>query len=233
MQYRRDIDGLRAFAILPVIFYHLDVPFFTGGYVGVDIFFVISGFLITSILLRDLEQGKFSLWNFYERRCRRILPALIFSALLTCLLGVLILFPEDIRMMGRSLIATMLFLSNVLFYRQSGYFDTSAETKPLLHTWSLAIEEQFYVVFPILFFIIFSKAHKHILTVLLFLASFSCIFAIIQVYFSSAAAFFLMPARAWELLTGSCIAIFSRVQLGKTGQNWAILYQNSYALSSM
>jgi peptidoglycan/LPS O-acetylase OafA/YrhL len=150
MKYRREIDGLRALAVLPVILFHAGFKTFSGGFVGVDVFFVISGYLITSIILAEKEAGTFTLVKFYERRARRILPAL-FLVMAACLpFAWLWLFPRDMKSFSQSLVAVSVFASNVLFWRTSGYFDTAAELKPLLHTWSLGVEEQYYVFFPIL-----------------------------------------------------------------------------------
>src|SRR6185369_17235236 len=145
MAYRADIDGLRAVAIVPVVLFHAGVAGFSGGFVGVDVFFVISGFLITSLIRADMADGRFTLARFYERRIRRIFPAL-FAVIFACeIAGALLLMPEDLAAFGRSAAATALFASNVLFWRESGYFAAPSELKPLLHTWSLAIEEQFYI----------------------------------------------------------------------------------------
>src|SRR5690606_31413170 len=145
MDYRREIDGLRAVAVLPVILFHAGFTAFGGGFVGVDVFFVISGYLITSILLNDMGQGRFSLVRFYERRARRILPALFFVILVCLPFAVLWLGPSDFKDFSRSIVAVAFFSSNILFWRESNYFHSEAELKPLLHTWSLAIEEQYYI----------------------------------------------------------------------------------------
>jgi peptidoglycan/LPS O-acetylase OafA/YrhL len=159
MKYRPEIDGLRAFAVLSVILYHAGFNFFTGGYVGVDVFFVISGYLITIIILAELETGSFSLVRYYERRARRILPAL-FTVMLVCLpFAYFSLLPQAMKEFSESLVAVCTFASNVLFWRTSGYFDTATELKPLIHTWSLAVEEQYYVLFP-LFLMLFWKLGK-------------------------------------------------------------------------
>lgn len=152
MQYRREIDGLRAVAVLPVIFFHAGFEVFQGGFIGVDVFFVISGYLITSIILADQEQGAFSLIYFYERRARRILPAL-FIVMLACIpFAWFWLLPLDMMAFSESLVAATMYLANVLFWHQSGYF-AATELKPLLHTWSLAVEEQYYALFPLLLMI--------------------------------------------------------------------------------
>jgi len=219
MKYRREIDGLRALAVIPVIFFHAGFETFSGGFVGVDVFFVISGYLITTIILSELEQGKFSIVNFYERRARRILPAL-FIVMLVCIpFAWLWLLPSDMKDFSKSLVAVSVFVSNILFWRESGYFDTAAELKPLLHTWSLAVEEQYYVVFP-LFLMLFWKLGKRWIIVtlgLVFIASLAL--AQWAVYAEPSAAFFLLPTRGWELLIGAFAAFYfssaNRKEFGK------------------
>lgn len=145
MYYRKDIDGLRALAVVPVLLFHARLPGFSGGYVGVDVFFVISGFLITSILIREIDNRQFSLIRFYERR---IFPAL-FAMIAVCVVAATVLMmPRDLVDFAKSVVAAALSASNLLFWWQSGYFDGAASAKPLLHTWSLAVEEQFYILFP-------------------------------------------------------------------------------------
>ena len=148
MKYRPEIDGLRALAVIPVILFHAGFDIFKGGFVGVDIFFVISGYLITTILIEDIENNKFSIINFYERRARRILPALYFIMLVCVPFAWMWMLPSQMKDFSLSLI-TVVFTSNFLFWRESGYFEALADQKPLLHTWSLAVEEQFYLLFPI------------------------------------------------------------------------------------
>ena len=150
MQYRKEIDGLRALAIVPVIFFHADFTLFTGGFVGVDVFFVISGFLITSLLLEEHRNKHFSFLNFYERRARRILPALFLTLLVSAACAYRILSPWDLSDFAKSLLGANLFVANIAAYQQSGYFDASSAIKPLLHIWSLSIEEQYYFILPIL-----------------------------------------------------------------------------------
>lgn len=143
MKYRADIDGLRALAVIPVILFHMNIPGLSGGFVGVDIFFVISGFLITSIILKEINTDRFSIAKFYERRIRRIFPAFFPVIIFTLVLGYYWLSPTALKGLGDSVIASALFSSNILFWREAGYFDASSLQKPLLHTWSLAVEEQF------------------------------------------------------------------------------------------
>ena len=148
--YRRDIDGLRAIAVLAVVLFHAGFASVRGGYVGVDVFFVISGFLITGIMLREFQTDSFSIARFYERRVRRIFPALVVTIVLTLAVGAALLSPEKFANLGRSTLAVAVFASNMFFWKQSGYFGPPAGQIPLLHTWSLAVEEQFYIAFPLL-----------------------------------------------------------------------------------
>ena len=152
MKYRSEIDGLRALAVVPVILFHAKFQLFSGGYVGVDIFFVISGYLITTILINEIENKTFSIVNFYERRARRILPALFLVLMISIFFAWIWMLPSQMKDFSQSVSAISLFVSNILFWKETGYFDTAGE-KPLLHTWSLAVEEQYYLLFPI--FLIF------------------------------------------------------------------------------
>ena len=207
-RYRSDIDGLRAVAVLPVVFYHAGIPYFSGGYVGVDIFFVISGFLITGLIAAELECGTFSISAFYERRIRRIFPALFFMVFLVMLAGIVILLPKEFTYYGQSAIATAIFVSNIFFWKTtSNYFDGPAEIHPLLHTWSLAVEEQFYILFPLLLFFIFKYAKGYLWHILLFILFSSLIVSVWGVHNAPTATFYLAPTRAWELLIGSVLAI--------------------------
>ncbi|WP_237054917.1 acyltransferase family protein [Microbulbifer sediminum] len=205
--YRRDIDGLRALAVLPVVFAHAGLPGFSGGYVGVDVFFVISGYLITGILVREIRQGSFSLANFYERRARRILPAL-FAMLTACTLASWFVLPPDLlEGYARSLLSTILFASNIWFWRNSGdYFGASAEWEPLLHTWSLAVEEQFYVFFPLLLCLL-ARRNGRILAVVAGLSFASLGASAWATQALPFANYFLTPTRIWELGLGALLAM--------------------------
>lgn len=168
--YRREVDGLRALAVLPVIFFHAGFETFSGGFVGVDVFFVISGYLITSLILAEQRAGTFTLVRFYERRARRILPAL-FLVMFACLpLAWVYLSPHDLRRFSQSLVAVSLYGSNFLFWLTSNYFEAAAELKPLLHTWSLAVEEQYYLFFPLLLVLTWSLGKRWIVALLALLA---------------------------------------------------------------
>ena len=206
MIYRKEIDGLRALAVLPVILYHAGLGIFNGGFVGVDIFFVISGYLITTILINDLDQQRFSILDFYERRARRILPAL-FLVLLVSLVAAWWLLPaKDMKSFSNGLVAVSLFASNILFRITTNYFDSTSDLNPLIHTWSLAVEEQYYVFFPLLLMLLWKVHRRWILPVLLTLFIASLILAQSRVAQHPVATFFLLPSRMWELLVGALIA---------------------------
>jgi peptidoglycan/LPS O-acetylase OafA/YrhL len=204
------IDGLRAIAVLGVILFHYDLAHVTGGYVGVDVFFVLSGFLITGLIEAQLSRGAFSFAEFYERRCRRIIPALLATCVLCSITAIVLLVPQDFREFAKSLKGTAFFYSNVVLAGSAGYFAGPATTKPLLHTWSLAVEEQFYLLFPPLLYAIHRVtngkpkfAHIAVGTV----CSVSFIFNLVLVHIDVDDAFFLLPARSWELLLGSLTAL--------------------------
>jgi len=168
LAYRPDIDGLRAFAVLAVVVYHAFPATLKGGFIGVDVFFVISGYLISGIILNDLQQGTFSLWNFYSRRIRRIFPALIVVLAAVLIFGWFALFPDEYRALGKHVLGGAAFISNFLLWREAGYFDVVGKAKPLLHLWSLGIEEQFYIIFPLLLWCC-AKKHFRIVTVVIIL----------------------------------------------------------------
>lgn len=219
MDYRREIDGLRALAVLPVILFHAGFETFSGGFIGVDVFFVISGYLITTIILAELEQGNFSIVNFYERRARRILPAL-FLVMLVCIpFAWFWLLPSDMKDFSQSLVAVSFFASNILFWRESGYFDTAAELKPLLHTWSLAVEEQYYVLFPLFLMFSWRLGKRWILIALGLMFVGSLAVAQWAAHAKPNAAFYLLPTRGWELLIGGFAAFYlsqaNRKEFGK------------------
>lgn len=207
MQYRADIDGLRSIAIIPVVLYHAGVSLFRGGYVGVDVFFVISGYLITSILLEDIEKNRFSLELFYFRRAKRIFPALFFLLFISYFLCYYLFVPEDFKRFAKSFVATLLFSSNIIFWRESGYFDINSELKPLLHTWSLSVEEQFYIFFPLFLYFMTKKLRKKLNLTIIAIFAISLFISIWGVYNKPSATFYLLPTRAWELMLGAILAI--------------------------
>lgn len=211
MQYRPEIDGLRCVAVLAVVFFHAGFPIFPGGFLGVDVFFVISGFLITRIILREVEAGKFSLRAFYKRRIRRILPAVVFVMICCIPVAWALMVPFQFHEFSRSTLATLFFVSNVFFWRNSGYFDVYSEQKPLLHTWSLAVEEQFYIFFPLLIIFAWPFGRKRALLLIIALSIISLFLAEFTPRRFATASFFLLPTRAWEIGAGCILAFFPDV----------------------
>ncbi len=207
MKYRPEIDGLRALAVIPVIFFHAGFNIFRGGFVGVDIFFVISGFLITSIILKEMEKGQFSLVHFYERRARRIFPALFLVIFCSLPFAYFILLPDAMEDFSKSVISASTFWSNIFFWLQTDYFATQAELKPLLHTWSLAVEEQYYIFFPVFFILCWRFGMRWIIGILVFAFIASLSLAQWGAYNAPNPTFYLLPMRGWELLIGAFVAI--------------------------
>jgi peptidoglycan/LPS O-acetylase OafA/YrhL len=221
VDYRPEIDGLRAIAVLSVIFFHAGLDAIPGGYLGVDIFFVISGYLITSIISTEMEDGRFTFAAFYERRARRILPALI-VVLLACIPFVLIsMLPREVTEFSKSVIAVCAFVSNVFFWAQSGYFDRAAELKPLLHTWSLGVEEQFYLLFPVVLMgaLRFGRKRAGVLVAMIAVASIAYAQWGPQ---TKETTFYLMPSRLWELLVGALLALWPAPKLRDQLPNGAL-----------
>jgi peptidoglycan/LPS O-acetylase OafA/YrhL len=210
MKYRAEIDGLRAVAVISVILFHAGFSLLSGGYVGVDVFFVISGYLITTIVLDDIESKNFSLSQFYDRRARRILPALICVVAVSTIVAYYTLMPSDLVAFGKSVISIPLFISNILFWSERGYFGAATELKPLVHTWSLAVEEQFYLVFPPLVFFILKYFKRRLLLIICASLATSLVLSwyLTRIHFETA--FFLPFARAWELLVGAVVSIWRR-----------------------
>lgn len=208
MQHRNDIDGLRAIAVLSVVLFHLGLSErISGGFVGVDVFFVISGYLITGILQKEIDSGRLSLLEFYNRRVRRIFPALFVVYVCTLLASAILLFPLEARDVGRQVSWSLAFLSNVAFYRAGGYFDQASKVAPLLHTWSLSVEEQFYIGLPLLLLVLGRVRPKLRIAVLGALAVGSFVLCKLTVDVNARAAFYLVQYRAWELLAGSLLSL--------------------------
>jgi peptidoglycan/LPS O-acetylase OafA/YrhL len=213
MRHRPDIDGLRAVAVIPVVLFHAGVPSMSGGYVGVDVFFVISGYLISKLIKEEVEAGNFSIIRFYDRRIRRILPALVFAVALTWACAYVLLLPSYFADFAKSVVSVSLFSSNVYFWKASGYFQADAQLRPLLHTWSLGVEEQFYIVMPIAAIITarFLRAKWLLVFGLAALASFAL--SVFAMNVAPTANFFLLPTRAWELLVGGLLAMASPIRI--------------------
>jgi peptidoglycan/LPS O-acetylase OafA/YrhL len=220
MRYRADIDGLRALAVVPVLFYHVGVPGFAGGFVGVDVFFVISGYLICGMIDADIRKGSFSIGNFYKRRILRILPALFVMFLVTSILAYVYCLPVELEEYSRSLASAVGSISNVYFASTAGYFDAPAATKPLLHTWSLGVEEQFYLIAPLLMLFAYRFLPKRAKLLFAILAALSFAAAVLVCYRNRDFAFYLTPFRAWELALGALLAIgFLPVPQTEFGKN--------------
>lgn len=225
IKYRPEIDGLRAIAVVSVILYHSRVsimgyPIFTGGFIGVDIFFVISGYLISSIILKELTTtGTFSFKHFYQRRVRRIIPVLLLVMLVSSAFAWRYLLPDDFVDFSKSILYSLGFSSNFYFwYSGEAYWEQSSLFKPFLHTWSLSIEEQFYIIFPIILFIIFKYYRKYFAFTLILFFITSLFFADWSSRNFSSLSFYILPSRAWELLSGSILAYFE-IQLGHRSKN--------------
>lgn len=208
LTYRPEIDGLRAVAVLSVFIFHLNANWLPGGFVGVDIFFVISGYLITSILYNDCEEGRFSLARFYQRRIARIFPAFFTVALATLAGAALVYSPQDLASAGANLVAALLSVANVKYMLQGSYFQISPDAQPFLHYWSLSVEEQFYIIFPILLFLIFRYARAYLVPILALLTIGSLAACVVLTQVNPVWAFYLLPTRAWELGAGALLAAF-------------------------
>jgi len=224
LEYRPEIDGLRAIAVLAVVLFHTNLFGVAGGYLGVDVFFVISGYLITSIISKEIKQKQFSFKSFFIRRTKRIMPALFFVVFSTIPFAWIYLLPDEFKNYSKALIYIPLYTSNILFYKQTNYFDTSTELNPLIHTWSLAIEEQFYIVFPVILFALYRYIKKEITVLMILLTAclLSLLFVTEVIKSDQNKAFYLFQFRFWELLLGSCLAIY----LGHFKSTNAILQRN-------
>ena len=209
--YRKDIDGLRALAIIPVVIFHAFPNLLPGGFIGVDIFFVISGYLISRILISQLETNTFSIKDFYAHRIRRIFPALLLVLFFTLLVGLTFSTPDELTKIGNHIAKSALFMQNFQLLSEIGYFDTESSTKPLLHLWSLAIEEQFYFAYPILLFCLWrQKKRLPVALTLTVIAGASLIACVIHTPQNASEAFYLPHYRMWELMSGGILAIMTQ-----------------------
>ena len=201
------IDGLRAIAVLLVVIYHAWPEYLPGGFVGVDVFFVISGFLITRLIVQSIELGQFSILDFYIRRVRRLMPAAVVVCLVTSAIATIIMLPHDLKLFGRSLTAASLLVSNFHFANNTGYFAPSADTLPLLHTWSLAVEEQFYLVWPLALLGLFGLGRIRWAFMFCVIVSMASLLAALLPMTEPAKWFFMPWARVWELGVGAGLAL--------------------------
>lgn len=227
MKYRTDIDGLRSVAIIPVVLFHAGLGLVSGGYVGVDVFFVISGFLITSVIMRGIQKDTFSFTHFYERRARRLLPALFAVLVFSLVVGFFVMSPVQFRDMGTAMVATVFYVANILMWSRNGYFQSSSEYDPMLHMWSLSVEEQFYIFYPVLLLLIV-KGLKRRPLLLVSLISFAS-FALAEWGVRNAPnpTFYWLPTRAWEMGLGAIVA------LSTIGTVWSAPVRNAVGLGGL
>jgi peptidoglycan/LPS O-acetylase OafA/YrhL len=227
LEYRPAIDGLRALAVLSVFIFHLNRNWLPGGFVGVDVFFVISGYLITSIIFKECQNGSFSLKKFYQRRIARIFPAFFIVALVTLAAANFIYSPQDLASAGANLTAAVLSVANMKFMLQGNYFQISPDAQPFLHYWSLSVEEQFYIIFPLLFMLVFKYARKHLVLMLGSLCVLSLVTCVVLTSLKPVWAFYLLPTRGWELLVGGLLAVLASGVTTEPGTRWPRLLSAS------
>jgi peptidoglycan/LPS O-acetylase OafA/YrhL len=209
LDYRADIDGLRAVAVLSVLFFHADIQYFSGGFIGVDVFFVISGYLITKMILSASEAGTFSYANFYARRSRRLFPALLTTIVATFIAGIVLFLPVDFARLSGATASALLAVSNIFFWSESGYFDVDAKLKPLLHTWSLGVEEQFYILWPpLIAFLIGRLSRSSVIWIIAATIVIGFVASLLMMEFDQTAAFFLMPFRIYEFALGILVVLY-------------------------
>lgn len=219
MNFRFDINGLRAYAVLFVVLFHFGVFGFTGGFIGVDVFFVISGFLMTKIIMDGLKNNQFSIIQFYTNRAIRIIPALAILCIFLLIAGWFQLIPTDFKALSKHIIASLLFVSNIVYWRESGYFDADAHEKILLHTWSLSVEWQFYLLLPIYLVITYRLLKNKTIYSLAVLFLVSLVLAHFLSTYRPSAAFYLLPTRAWEMILGGFLYFLPKPNLNKTFKN--------------
>ena len=209
MQFRKDINGLRAIAVIAVVLFHFNASWMPGGFAGVDVFFVISGFLMTGIIFRGIEQENFSILRFYVARANRIIPALAMLCLVLLVFGWFYLTPFDYKTLGKHIGSSMSFLSNVVYWRESGYFDAASHEKWLLHTWSLSAEWQFYIIYPLMLVAIRKfMSVKVMKAAVLFGTLLGFVFCVIATYKWPDSSYYLLPTRAWEMMIGGVAYLF-------------------------
>ena len=220
--HRPELDGLRAIAVLSVLFFHADLGVAPGGYVGVDVFFVISGFLISKLIAAEIDNGTFSLLRFYERRIRRLFPALFAMLFAAILVGAVVLLPQDFAYMSRNAFGAASFVSNIAYWTQTGYFEGDAKVRVLLHTWSLAVEEQFYIVFPVFLMAVIGRCPKYLRAIIAVVAALSFGLCVWVTSVDQSSAFYLTPFRIWEFLLGAMLATAPDLRNAHTGlKSWA------------
>ncbi|MES2828484.1 MAG: acyltransferase family protein [Bacteroidota bacterium] len=220
--FRYDINALRALAVIGVLLFHYKVPGFSGGFSGVDIFFVVSGFLMSQIILGALTSERFSFFEFYSRRLKRIVPALAVMIIVITLIGFFIYFPEDFKVNSKNALSSLLFLSNIWYYKHSNYFDMASDTNVFLHTWSLSVEWQFYMLYPVLLVILNKIFRSTRLLTMIFITTslILCLFSIYITSIAPSASFYLLPTRSWEMIVGGVAYLVSGTQLSMTKRKY-------------
>ena len=219
MIFRHDINGLREIAVVIVVLFHFGLPGFSGGFVGVDVFFVISGFLMTGIIFTKLQKNQFSVLEFYLARARRIIPALAALCLILLFLAWFLLPPYEYDRLGKHIIGAATFLSNIVFFKESGYFDASSHEKWLLHTWSLSVEWQFYIIYPVLILVLRKMFSMTLIPWMLL--SFALGSFLLSAFLPdrwAVAGFYLLPTRAWEMMLGGLVFLFAL----KSSKKWRL-----------
>lgn len=221
MKYRADIDGLRAIAVLLVVFNHVGWSLFSGGYIGVDVFFVISGYLITSLLVKDISEKKFSIAQFYKKRVLRLAPAYFTVLIVVSIFAWQLMLPDEIIKYVSSVIYATFLMANIYMYDEVGdYFSQTVDSIPLLHLWSLGVEEQFYIFWPIFLLIIFNtKIKKYIILIIVILIYFSLYYTYYKININSDKAYYMMPIRACELLIGAIIVFLPKISISQKISN--------------
>ncbi len=218
MNFRADINGLRAYAVMLVVLYHVGISVFSGGFLGVDVFFVISGYLMTGIILKGLKENSFSLLTFYAARCRRIIPALAVMCTALLILGYFLIPPQEYKGLARHVVASLAFISNIIYFKHAGYFDAGAVYKWLLHTWSLSVEWQFYLLLPLVMMFTARFLRRQFAWIMGIGAVLSFALALVIANTNATASYFLLPTRAWEMLVGGLLFLAPKTAL--TGQRW-------------
>jgi len=210
MNFRRDINGLRAYAVIVVILFHFKIFPFSGGFLGVDVFFVISGFLMTSIITSRLETGSFSILDFYSARCKRIIPPLAVLCILLMIIGFILTSNDEYMMLTKHIASSLLFISNVVYYSESGYFDAESSYKWLLHTWSLSVEWQFYLLLPVALIILYKYFRSYFKIMVVIVTVLSFIMAVFLSKNHASFSYFNLPTRSWEMLLGGVVYLYRR-----------------------
>ena len=221
MNFRADINGLRAYAVMLVVLYHVGISVFSGGFLGVDVFFVISGYLMTGIILKGIKENTFSLLKFYAARCRRIIPALAVMCAALLILGYFLTPPEEYKGLARHVVASLAFISNIIYFKHAGYFDAGAVYKWLLHTWSLSVEWQFYLLLPLVMMFTARFLRRQFAWIMAIGALLSFALALVVANLNATASYFLLPTRAWEMLVGGLLFMAPKTAL--SGQRWVPL----------